>query len=145
MQGPPGAKTEIRLFAGGPGSISQTITTTPGQKYILKWEGAGEPGGGQAVKTMHVFWDGQLVAKPTFDTTGRSLPDVGWKALQVVVTATSPTSTIEFADATPDKSFWGSMVADVSLKARSRPGAGLAGYISRDRRRRQVAPPRPRA
>jgi hypothetical protein len=119
MQPPPNTKTEIRLFGSGPGSISQTITTTPGKSYVLKWEGAGEPGGGQVDKIMHVFWDGKLIAAPVFDTSGHSLTDVGWKALQVTVTATSPTSTVEFADATPDKSFWGSMVGDVSLSTAS--------------------------
>ena len=117
MQHPAGTTSEVRLFGGAPGSISQAIATTPGKTYVLKWYGAGEPGGGQAVKTMHVFWDGKLVAAPTFDTTGRSFTDMGWKALRVTVMATSPTSTIEFTDATPDKSFWGSMVTGVSLRA----------------------------
>ena len=119
MQHPAGTTSEVRLFGGGPGNISQTIATTPGKPYVLKWYGAGEPGGGQAVKTMHVFWNGRLVASPTFDTTGRSFTDMGWRALQVTATATAPTSTIEFADATPDKSFWGSMVTGVSLHASS--------------------------
>jgi hypothetical protein len=119
MQHPAGTTSEVRLFGSGPGSISQTIATTPGQSYVLRWYGTGEPGGGQAVKTMHVFWDGKLVAAPTFNTTGRSFTDMGWKALKLVLKATSPTSTIEFADATPDKSFWGSMVTGVSLSASS--------------------------
>ncbi|MGO9660785.1 MAG: DUF642 domain-containing protein [Acidimicrobiales bacterium] len=119
MQHPAGTTSEVRLFGSGPGSISQTIATTPGKTYVLQWYGAGEPGGGQAVKTMHVFWDGKLVAAPTFDTTGRSFTDMGWKALKLTVTASSPTSTIEFIDATSDKSFWGSMVTGVSLRASS--------------------------
>jgi hypothetical protein len=119
MQHPPDTTSEIRLFAGGPGSITQTIATTPGKSYVLKWEGAGEPGGGQVDKIMHVFWDGKLVAAPVFDTAGRSFTNMGWRALQVTVAATSPTSTVEFADATPDKSFWGSMVTGVSLRALS--------------------------
>jgi hypothetical protein len=119
MQHPVGTTSEVRLFGSGPGSISQTIATTPGKTYVLRWYGAGEPGGGQAVKTMHVFWDGKLVAAPTFDTTGRSFTDMGWKALKLTLKAISPTSTVEFIDATPDKSFWGSMVTGVSLRASS--------------------------
>jgi hypothetical protein len=119
MQHPPDASTEIRLFDNGPGSIRQTVTTIPGEKYVLKWEGAGESGGGQPDKIMHVFWDGKLVAAPIFDTSGYSLTDVAWEALQVTVTAASPTSTVVFADATPDKSYWGSMVGAASLHASS--------------------------
>jgi len=116
MQPPPNAKTEIRLFDSGPGSISQTVSTIPGDRYLLTWEGAGEPGGGQTDKVMHVFWEGNLVASRTYSTAGRSLSNVGWTASQLVLTASSPASTVEFADATPDKSFWASMVGDVSLK-----------------------------
>ena len=65
---------------------------------------------------MHVFVDGNLVPAPTCSTAGRSLSDVGWRASQLVLSATSQSSTVEFADATPDKSFWASMVGDVNLK-----------------------------
>jgi hypothetical protein len=116
LQTPPNATAEIRLVGNAPGSIAQTIATTPGQKYIVRWYGAGEPGGTTAVKIMHVSWDNKGVDTPSFNTTGRSAADMGWTAQDVVVTATSASSTLEFADATPGKSYWGSLVGEVSVQ-----------------------------
>ena len=116
LEPPPGATTATRLVGTTPGSITQSITTTAGQRYLVRWYGAGDPGGSQAVKVMDVSWDGKLVDAPTYNSTGRTTSAIGWSARYVVVTARSVSSSLEFADATPGKSFWGSLLGEVSLQ-----------------------------
>ncbi|HTX00627.1 MAG TPA: DUF642 domain-containing protein [Acidimicrobiales bacterium] len=102
--------------AGGPGTISQTLKTTPGTTYLLQWYGAGNPGPHPpAVKTMHVLWDNAVVASPTYNTAGRTVTSAGWKLGRAVVTATGPTSTVEFADSMPVGDTYAALVADVTL------------------------------
>jgi len=99
----------------GPGSLAQTVPTTSGNKYTLSWFMAGNPSCGQAVKTMDVDWNGTLVDAPTFDTTGHSVTSMGWQSEQITVSAVGATSTVLFADATPDMSLCGATLDNVSL------------------------------
>ena len=60
------------------GSVSQTVHTTPGKNYCVAFSLAGNPEGGDRVKTMKVVWDGAVVASPSFDTTGTSGASMGY-------------------------------------------------------------------
>jgi hypothetical protein len=106
----------VNLSGSAPGSVEQTVDTTSGVTYHLKWYMAGNPYCGQPVKIMHVYWDGNLIAAPRFDTSGHSPSDMGWVSHEKKVTAEGSTSTIEFADATPDMSECGATLDEVSLR-----------------------------
>ncbi len=101
---------------GGPGTITQTVKTAPGTTYLLQWYGAGEPGPqAPTVKTMHVLWNGTVVASPNFNTAGYTTSKMGWSLNKVAVTATSTSSTVEFVDSMPATSTYAALVADASL------------------------------
>lgn len=106
----------VDLSGSAPGSVEQTVDTTSGVTYHLKWYMAGNPYCGQPVKTMRVYWNGNLIAAPRFDTTGHSPSDMGWVSHEKKVTAEGSTSTIEFADDTPDMSQCGATLDEVSLR-----------------------------
>ena len=96
--------------------MTQQIPTTKGRSYILRWALAGNWDCGQPVKTMAVYWDGNLVKMYTFNTTGHSGSDMGWVFKHITLKATSGTSSIGFADATPDHSLCGATLDAVSLR-----------------------------
>jgi hypothetical protein len=115
---PTGVNQSVRLYLNGEGTVTQTVKTTAGTTYLLQWYGAGEPEGhAPYVKTMHVLWNGSVVRSPTYNAAGNTLSKVKWTTGKVVVTATSASSTVEFADDTPNAATSSSMVADVSLAA----------------------------
>jgi hypothetical protein len=115
--GSPGDSQSVDLSGGAPGSISQTVSTTAGSSYLLKWYASGNYGCGQSTKVMHVFWDRKLIASPSVNTGGPAAGKMVWSAESQVVAANAAQSVLEFADATPDKSPCGAVVADVSLTA----------------------------
>ena len=67
------------------GSVSQTVHTTPGKNYCVAFSLAGNPEGGDPVKTMNVVWDGAVVAAPSFDTSGTSGAAMGYVPVTVAV------------------------------------------------------------
>ncbi len=79
----------------GPGSISQTFTTIPGDLYRVSFDLAGDPGGGLPVKTLRVSAAGQS-QDFTFDTTGKTTTNMGWVAQNWTFTATAATTTLVF-------------------------------------------------
>jgi hypothetical protein len=115
---PPGSPNDsqsVDLSGAAPGSITQTVSTTAGTSYLLTWWEAGNPQGGQPVKVMDVSWDKTSKAYPAPSTKGYSLGHMSWSQKSQVVVANSAQSVLEFADATPDQSAYGAVVADVSL------------------------------
>jgi choice-of-anchor C domain-containing protein len=105
----------VDLSGSAPGSLTQTISTTPGTNYTLTWYEAGNPNGGQAVKVMTVSWDKTLKAYPASSTRGRSDTNMGWSLKSQTVVATSAQSVLVLADATADQSAYGPVITDVSL------------------------------
>ena len=69
------------------GSVSQTVRTTPGMNYCVAFSLAGNPEGGDRVKTMNVVWDGAVVASPSFDTSGTSGASMGYVTVTAAVRA----------------------------------------------------------
>jgi hypothetical protein len=115
---PPGSPSDsqsVDLSGAAPGSITQTVSTTAGTSYLLTWWEAGNPQGGQPVKVMDVSWNKTSKAYPAPSTKGHSLGHMSWSQKSQVVVASSAQSVLEFADATPDQSAYGAVVADVSL------------------------------
>ena len=109
----------VDLAGSGPpasGSVGQVVPTVAGQSYELTWWMSGNMyGGGQATKVMNVEWNGASIATSTFDTAGFSASNMGWVEYQRVVVATASSSSISFADVTPDNSNGGAMLDNVSL------------------------------
>jgi hypothetical protein len=83
---------------------------------LLSWYGAGFPLDGKTPpNTLDVLWDASVVAAPTYNGSFHTSSAPGWKLQHQVVTATSASSTVEFADATNPPSEYPSMVGEVSL------------------------------
>lgn len=129
----PGSQQSLQLCSTIEGSVTQAVKTTPGTTYLLQWYMAGNYQGPPTVKTMHVYWDGRLVDAPTFNTTGHSSTSMGWAHMAISVTATGPTSSVEFADALgPAAQGYGSVLGTVSLLAESETVNGFAVTNSTD-------------
>ena len=116
MQAPVGSAQCVLLANSSPGSVTQTVKTVTGATYLLSWYGAGYPLDGKTPpNTLHVLWDASVVAAPTYNGSFHTSSAPGWKLQHQVVTATSASSTVEFADATNPPSENPSMVGEVSL------------------------------
>ena len=107
----------LDLAGSAPGSVAQTVTTVVGETYTLSWWMAGNPDGPPAdvEKTMAVDWDGTQVAEPSFNITGDTDASMGWVEGQVNVTATSTSSTVDFADESEASTAFGAVIDNVSL------------------------------
>ena len=119
---PPGVQQYVSLALNGPGSVTQTIATIPGTTYLVRWDGAAYPTGEPVVKVMQVLWNGKVVASHSYSGAGETTSKVNWSTNKVVVTATSTSSTLEFADATPANMSGASYLAAASM-------AGLANLF----------------
>ena len=64
---------------------------------------------------MHVLWDGKLVDSLTFSTKGHTETSIGWVHETLVLTATSSSSSLVFADASPTSSAYGAALGGVTL------------------------------
>ena len=81
------------------GGISQTFETEPNLEYEVRFNMAGDPNTLPAVKTLEVsFNDVKRVF--TFDTTGRSLGNMGWEARSWIFATADPTVTLTFSSPT---------------------------------------------
>jgi choice-of-anchor C domain-containing protein len=83
----------VALLCGG--GISQTLKTEPDMKYEIRFSMAGDPTAKPAMKTVVVSFGETRVF--TFDTTGRSLTEMGWAQRTWVFTAKTDTTTLAFA------------------------------------------------
>ncbi len=92
----PAPGCEGSLDLNGNSSVSQTVSTTPGTAYVLRWEGAADARYGPQITTMRVLWDGKLVSAPTYNAKGHTTTSMGWVTTQVQVTATTSKSAITF-------------------------------------------------
>ena len=115
--GSPRGSQSVDLSGDAPGSLTQTVKTAPGSSYLLKWYAAGNPECGQSPKVMHVVWDQRTDCVPHHEHQRSQHTRMGWSLKSQVVMASSALSVLVFADATPDQSACGAVVADVSLTA----------------------------
>lgn len=76
------------------GGVIQQFPTVSGQDYLVSFQMAGNIGD-PVIKTMRVEAAGQF-AEFLFDTTGHSLPSMGWEARAWIFTADGPTADLEF-------------------------------------------------
>ncbi|HSX35451.1 MAG TPA: choice-of-anchor C family protein [Patescibacteria group bacterium] len=92
------------------GAVSQTFPTVVGHTYTVAFDMAGNPAGPPAVKTLAVDVGG-APTNYTFDTTGQSLTDMGWKTQTYSFTATGISTTLTFAS--QDNTFYGPALDNV--------------------------------
>jgi choice-of-anchor C domain-containing protein len=83
----------------GPGSIRQAILISPGKRYLVTFALAGNPLGGDAVKTLRVSAAGQS-RDFTFDTTGKTTNNMGWTTKSWTFTANDVATTLQFQSLT---------------------------------------------
>lgn len=115
-----------------PGSISQVLPTSSGTTYTLRFAFAGNPdpnpvcGSSPVIKRTEVFWGGTSRGVFTFDATGHTLADPGWRRVAMPVTASAGETTLRFASLIPGAC--GPAIDDVAVTEGSpqatRPGRG---------------------
>lgn len=119
---PPGVQQYVSLYLLGLSSVTQTIATIPGTTYLVQWDGAAYPVGPPVIRVMQVLWNGKVVASHSYSGAGETTSKINWSTNKVVVTATSTSSTLEFANATPVAGAGAPYLADASM-------AGLANLF----------------
>lgn len=97
---------------GTAGAISQTFTTVPGHTYKVTFDLAGNPAGAPVVKALEVD-AGSTPQSYTFDTTGKSLTDMGWTQETFTFTATAASTTLTFTSM--DAGFFGPALDNVKV------------------------------
>ncbi len=90
--------------AGPGGSISQTFDTIANHRYIVRFRFAGNPTVASvcptAEKTMTVHATGGGTSSYSFDTSGRSVTDMGWVTRTYSFHASGPSATLTYQSTT---------------------------------------------
>ena len=92
---PSDGSQHVELDSDCSSTISQTVSTTPGAKYVLTFDFSPRPG--VVDNRLVVRWNGVQI----FDELAAGAPppaDTDWNAHAIGVTATGTTSTVEFED-----------------------------------------------
>ncbi len=126
----------VDLAGDGPGSVSATLPTVAGGHYLVNFSMAGNPDAGPIVKELRVQV-GDLNQLFQFDTTGRSLQDMGWVAHTAAFQAAG-NDILTFSSTGTNA--WGPALDSVSVVQNPEPGTyllvglGLAGLAALRRR-----------
>jgi len=97
------------------GGVSQSVTTTPGATYVVRFALAGNPNtacGGINIKTVKVSVGG-VSRNYSFDITGKSYTNMGWTYRSFTFVAPSNSATLTFQSMTSTSC--GPAIDDVSL------------------------------
>jgi choice-of-anchor C domain-containing protein len=86
----------------GSGEIAQTVATVPGRSYTLSFAYAGNPACDAPLKEMTLGFGGQSRAI-TFDASGTTLRQMGWRDFSVTFTATGASTEISFTSTGPNR------------------------------------------
>ncbi len=96
------------------GAIAQTFTTTAGRPYTVGFYLAGNVTCAPAVKTLQVQV-GAVTKDLSFDTTGHSASNMGWRVETVRFTAQSDRTTLQFTSTTDPNSRCGPEIDGVKV------------------------------
>ena len=100
------------------GIMSQTISTEIGQTYVVNFQLAGNPRGGQNSKDVQVSAAGST-ANFSFDTSGTSVTDMQWRGETFTFTANSTSTTLTFTSLEPSTNRFGAAIDEVTVFATS--------------------------
>ncbi len=124
-------------------TVSQEVSLVAGQQYRLSFDVAGNPDNGPTVKTLNVSILGALGITPvSFDTTGKSKPNIGWETRNFFFTApTDGSYTLSFQSTVSAPCCYGPALDNVSISAvpevetysMMMAGLGLVGFVARRR------------
>ena len=105
----------IDLTGFDAGAISQTLTTTIGNTYIVTFDLSGNPAGPPTIKTLTVGATGAPTTGYTFDTAaaGNTLDDMKWVSQTYTFLETSASSVLTFTSTTDG--FWGPALDNVTV------------------------------
>lgn len=108
---------ELNYLASG--GISQQVAIERGSTYLLEFDLSGEPDIGVPIKQLQIFWGNELVRTVSFDTTGYSRANMGWKHFSFVLPAlTADTAILKFFGSTPTTGNGGVAIDNVFLDRR---------------------------
>ena len=97
------------------GGVAQTFPTTPGARYKVTFDLAGNPFHPPRIKPMRVLAAGQSVDF-SFDVTGKSAARMGWIPESWTFTANAATTTLELLSLTvPPVTGWGAAIDNVTV------------------------------
>ncbi|MER5641287.1 choice-of-anchor C family protein [Kitasatospora sp. NPDC002227] len=83
------------------GAVTQTFATRPGARYLVNYALAGNPAGAPTVKTGLVRVNGLDVQDFSFDTTGKTVTDMGYSTQGFEFVASYPQTVLSFVSTTP--------------------------------------------
>ena len=108
------------------GGIQQTFNTIPGAAYQVSFDMAGNPAGPPTIKPLQVS-AGAAVQNYTFDTTGKSVSNMGWVTNQFTFTASGLATTLTFtSDTTGQGCCYGAALDNVHVQLIARPSGSAA-------------------
>lgn len=114
----------------GPGTISQTFDTVPGQLYLVEYWISGNAGpngstsGGS--KSLEVAWNGAVVDTATYlHQAGDNWANLRWEGHAVVVQAAGATSTLAFRSTSLTYAAAGPLLDDIRVSAIPEPATAL--------------------
>jgi choice-of-anchor C domain-containing protein len=129
-------------------TVSQAVSLTGGQQYLLSFDMAGNPDGGPLTKSLTVAVGTALPSQSvTFDSTGKTTTAMGWITKSFLFTAPSTGSyALSFKSDVTDPCCYGPALDNVSISAVPEAetyammlaGLGLVGIATR-RRTRAIA------
>ncbi len=123
-------RQSLDMHGNSPGTIARDIATVPGQTYLVSFAFSGHPVCAAVVKTMSVSFGNQQLGSFTFDSTGFSPQNMGWRYESVVVTANASVSRLRFASTTMGGC--GPALDDISVTPTGAASSGI-DYVATSR------------
>ncbi len=137
---PAAGSFSIDLDGNSPGAISQNVNLDAGS-YLLTFALAGNPDGGNSLKSVEVSIDG-VTRDFTFNTAGLHTNNMGWITESIWFSAAAASTSLSFTSLDAGGPY-GAAIGDVSLTAVPEPGSmalllaglGMVGVMSSRRNR----------